>query len=675
MSKITKKPFLGIIVAANTRAEAEREFVSVATGNDVTAMSDEKGTFEFLTTKDSVGMMNPRTGEMDLAESSVSGDLEFVSSSSDELNAEYTVCADGCGSHIIAEAADVVKFCPRCSSELRSLSDEEIEQHGSESFDDAELEAEVGGIVVASDTLESALQQYVELSTSKAEGKFIRTAGDAVFMTSQSSEIKFNPFDGDESLSVAEAPEDFETVSSEDGDMGAHYYLCANSKCDARHVVSTSEDVIICPSCSGGLIEPEAYEGDALRVTVSMDDEDCEDDEEYDDEEDMEDDEMEDEEMEDEDESDSAGCGKKKKSTSGDCEDDEEDEDEDSEEEDEDSDEEESEEDDEEEEDQDISMSNDASAGQAPVVPATTETAAAAPAAAVVAPVAAEAAPAAEPVDMETLKINAVEIAQASSALDAKNLHVCFAGSIKGLPTWLALCNGVHIASATPVTAEAHAELFQSKNYGEVVVATAKEHGVEFALQQLGFTAVSHELNVPALVNRQIEREVGEQVMTVQASAQEELDSMNERFEAALSTAFVGINKRVWKGKTNPVKEALISSLSAAGVRNAEMLVDKCYEANDESYIKEALSKANELMKFTPAAQDEVSQMVRDTSYRSASSSVADRLSSIASEVSDTDDQDERVTVQQPARKSLSSESGELNMAQILSTLGKGKRR
>lgn len=759
MSKQTaKKPFLGIIVAANTRQDAEREFVSVATGKSFAVKTDESGAFEFLTSSESGSMMNPQTGALDLVDTE-SADLEFVSSSSDEIKAEYTICADGCGSHIISESADAVKHCPRCSCELQSLSEEEIQALSSETLDEEDFDAEVGGIVVSADSLEGALEQYVNLSSSAEGAKYIATTEGDTIMTSESCEMKYNPFNGDESLSAAEAPEEFElTASDENGNIEANYFYCANDNCDSRHVISTSADAIICPSCSSGLIEPEDMDGDQLNVTVSMEDEteestevaESSEDEAQDSEDSVsteteeetdasesseettetvaeteeasesttEEDEMDkgivavssdlnsaleeyvtsvsseddnyearymmcsnsecsnrhivsedelsecpscssalvepenqegdtlkvtvslDEEVEEEETSESAddateeaeesdsGCDEEHESE------DDEDMDDEDEESDEDDDSEEDEDEDEEEEDSDsdISVSNSEE-------------------------------------EMETLSFDGLELAESADALDPNRFHVCFAGSVGGVPTWLAMCSGIHVASANPISAAKHADLFKSENYGKAVMATAQEHGVEFALREMGFEVVSHNVDVASSVNRKIEKEVTDKVLEVQANAQSELDTISERYEAALATSFVGHDKQVWKGKTNPIKDALISSLSAAGLGNADVLVNRCFETHSEAYIKSAMEKANSLMSLTAQAQNEISEMVKDTNHVTTSSSVESRLSSIASNVEDTSEEEK-------ATQSTSSGKGnyDARLASALGSLGKRQR-
>jgi len=123
-----------------------------------------------------------------------------------------------------------------------------------------------------------------------------------------------------------------------------------------------------------------------------------------------------------------------------------------------------------------------------------------------------------------------------------------------------------------------------------------------------------------------------------------------ERLHAALSTSFAGINRNFFKGISNPLRSSLIGSLSAAGLKNPESIVDHCLSQSSDDLSRIAIDKAFEIVGRSPEAQNELAEAVASANIGGGSSS---DLNTIGSPVN-TVEQHDQDTVQ---GQSLSSES------------------
>lgn len=606
-------PFLGIMVAASSREEAERLYAETALGQTAVAYVDDGKTLQFVTHAECSDLLNPVTGKTDLVEEKeLVSKLEFLSSGTD-TKVHYTICKDGCGAHLISESSDAMKHCISCGSETKDLSAEELAAH-------EPLDIDASGVVAVASSMKLAVKRYIGLASGKLQGKFLQDQEGNVFLSNAKAEHKFNVFTGNQDLTVSENHE-LSALASAGTDLKAFYYVCANTEDCGLHVVSTSQDAVICPSCSSGLVEPEDEDEEELDIDASLDDlEDSEEDLDEDDSEES-DDEEDEEDMEDEEESDSSVKSAKsnkvlkiriKSASSDDSEEDMEDESEELED-----------SSNEDEEDMEDIEESDSSVETSDVVSdpvATTEEA-----------------KVEQPVeDTVNIKVDALSLSGAT----AKDLNVVFT-TINHVPTWLAVANNMLIATANPVSSARHKDIFTNKVFGEAVLASAKENGVAQALTDLGFEKVVVDLPVAKTVQEQVEQQVSEQVASVSSDAQAKLDLIEDRYQAALATAFAGVNKGLFKGIKNPIQSTLISSLSSAGIKNAEILVNQVFESSSSDYIQKVMAKAQEIMQFTVQAQNEIAKMVSESNFQplSDSRSLGDRLGAIASAAEPSQDQ------------------------------------
>lgn len=258
------------------------------------------------------------------------------------------------------------------------------------------------------------------------------------------------------------------------------------------------------------------------------------------------------------------------------------------------------------------------------------------------------------------LTVNLVNHVTASS--ENAKLEVAYCGSINKEPSWIAFLDGVPVAKATSISAANHARIFEDVAFANALLASAQENGVNQALTDMGFKP----LEIEVVVDKDVDALVKNQVEAATASAsvgyEKERNEFEERFLAALATAAVGINRGFFKNLNNPVKQALWNSLSAAGMRQPEALIDNVFSAQADSYHKVLLDKAREIVSKPLEIQNELTNAIMDSNYlavASTSSELEDRLAGMGTPVkavaSNTDEKDVVSIDQQKIRSVVSS--------------------
>lgn len=631
----------GIVVAGDSRQEAENHYRAVATGLSVKALQDSEANFVILSNADSeLSLMNPLSGDMNLVEASDlnTDDFEFLASGEDEtVNVFYTLCSDGCGSHIIADDSDLMQRCPVCASDLQDLSaediagieaemnaeasDEEEEDQSAEASDDSEEQEEVSAPSMI--TVASSKAEAIEAFRALAEGETAPSAFDCetgIVVTASGTDFEYSPFTGEAAVDAGEI-EGFNVEASADGNLEAHYYVCASDECGS-HVVSSSEDPVFCPVCSSGLIEPEVLASDDDEDEDLLDDED---------------DELDDESVfdEEEDEDDEALAG------SDDDDDDEEDE--------EDEDDSDDEEEDLDDDDEDFDDKNSLSVSSVTVE---------------------DDEPA--PVALESVSTNLLALASAEAGeLKHDQLEVAFAGNVAGTPTWLATYAGKIVATATPETASSvESNVFNSDVFSKLVHASAAENGVSAALSELGFRPIEASVNVDAYIQEEVASRVEAGVSSVRSNFEQSSSDYAARFEAALATAATGVNKNFFEDVKNPIKAALASTMSSLGIQNADRLVAQAFAQHNDTYLKGLVAKACEIMEYDVEVQNQLTKAVASTANeQTVTASGSGESLSIGRPV-ETQQRQQPVERQQEATASA-SEKPKVNLDAALSTLGR----
>lgn len=613
----------GIVVAGNSLEEAQELYRAVATGQDVKAMHDEAETFVVLSSAASdISMINPLTGADDLrVGDGLTEQMEFLSSDSEAVNINYTVCLAGCQAHVLADDAEMLTHCPACASVLPELTAEQIAALAGEDDDEGCEGCQVAAIASGA-TVEEAVANYQAMVLGESDDPQTIKCGDV--LVSVAGAGAFDPYKGCASTIVKHEPEYLESLASSSAELDAHHFVCASSTCEAPHVISSDDMPVFCPSCSSGLMEVEDVqegtagtddEEDDLEANAGNEGDDEEDDieslssaEDLDREieealagsDDDEDDEDEEEEFDDEDDD----------SDEDEDEDDEEEEDEDDEDDEDLGDDEDEDEEDEDEEDDSLTLS----VSSVVETPASTRARNRQEARA-------SAVQEDQAEQMTAVAASFIATASVQGELDHSKVEVTYAALASG-NKWFAFYNGTPFAVATAATAEKHAQIFNTEVFGRAFKAQASEQGVTTAVENMGFVEIKPEIQVADYVQSEISQQVEVKTAEVAQAAAVEKAELHDRLNAALALAATGITKNFFKGQTNPIAQQLIESLSAVGLDNASSLVLQAFAQNSEPYHKMLLAQASKIMSYGLDAQNEIAEAINGSNAVEANASV-----------------------------------------------------
>lgn len=122
-----------------------------------------------------------------------------------------------------------------------------------------------------------------------------------------------------------------------------------------------------------------------------------------------------------------------------------------------------------------------------------------------------------------------------------------------------------------------------------------------------------------------------------------------ESLMQSVSVAAMGIQKNFW-GSTkapNPLRDALVSSLSELGVRDAGVVVDSVFESASEDWLRAVFARAKDFSNTSLLTRNEVAAAVEEASYKAGKEIVSRNKFSavvVANEedlVGDLDDEEE----------------------------------
>ncbi|QQO90290.1 hypothetical protein pEaSNUABM5_00148 [Erwinia phage pEa_SNUABM_5] len=637
MPKISLK---GIVCVGENHQQAVDNFRNTATGQGIMFFASQSG--ETYASQSGADIYKPDgsqellTERPDLVEKAA-----YASTSSNEdVRANYTICLDGCGTHIVSESTANVTHCPSCSADLGEISDERITDHLATVMDTQSVSHD--GLVAVGATAEEAQQNFVHALSSATS--FVAESGTSQFKAAMA--VKFDPYTGADVTSVSQASDEVVTALSSSivGDsknVEVHMYSCS-ANCENPFTVSSDENPVFCAHCSSVLIDiqPDAQaslsgeddEGADIDILddeededLDVDDEDLdeeesdssaknvnslssddldedeeEDDEDLDEDEEEEEDDLDDlddlgeDDFEDEDEDDSEFLD--------DAEDlEEEDElDDDEEEDDEDFDSESAVSDDEEEEDDDLLIDDedlDELDGSDDEIDDSEF----------------ESDSAAQPVARTFDSLSTVLAAH--TVLDPALVSISRNQS-GAIPTLHMFYDGMPIARATlqsvsnAVGEEIALKSFKTDNFVRAVNASLSDVGVVETCSEMGFEPFKIEMPVDRLLANEADSRINAATSDVQQTISASVDSYQERFVAALSTAMLGVTKGFWNGVSNPVVESLCSALQSAGVKDPRKVVERAFFSHSSDFLTVALSQANSLMNKSEVAQNEIAEAV-----------------------------------------------------------------
>lgn len=609
MPKITQ--LAGILCVGQNHNQAVENFRRTATGQNLMIYGSAEGVG--FASQSGADLYNPNGGEELLVEHPDLVEKAEVQSQSSagDVKAHYTICLDGCGGHVISDSAALVQgCCPSCSADLSEITDERVTQFLAESAS-ADEQIEHAGLVATGETAEAAQRNFA-LALSNAHA-FTALSGTGSF--NAATTVNFDPYTGQavENCEAQEAPEAITALSSNaaNGEVEAHIYSCS-ANCEQPFTVSSDEEPVFCAHCSAALVdEPIASqsgdddsdidiieEEDLEDEDDSSDDEDedfdsessNDDEDDIDDEDDLDDedldeddlDDIDDEDLEDDEDLDDLEEEDEDEDFDSESSSDDDLEDEDDIDEDEDLDDEELDDEEElEEDDLDVDDEDDFDSESKSVsrVFNSLSTAQA---------------------QHGTLDPQLVSLSRAVGKLDT--VHMYYDGQPIARATFASVSGAVGEENA--------AKSFASDNFIRAVSHSLNSAGVTGTCEAFGFMPYQIEMPVDALLVAESDARISEATANVTGTIEEATSAYTDRFVAALSASQLGVTKNFWGDVRNPIVESLVSSLSAAGIKEPRAVVERAFIAHGKDFLTTALSKAMDLMNKSEVAQNEISESI-----------------------------------------------------------------
>lgn len=618
MPKITQ--LAGILCVGQNHNQAVENFRRTALGQNLMIYGSNDGTG--FASQSGADLYNPNGGTELLVEHPDLVEKAEVQSQSSagDVKAHYTICLDGCGSHVISDSSALVTgCCPSCSADLSEITDERVQEFLAESAA-ADEQIEHGGLVATGATAEEAQRNFA-LALSNAHAF---TAVSSTGSFNAATAVKFDPYTGQavDSCEAQETPDAVTALSSTavDGEIEAHMYSCS-ANCEQPFTVSSDEEPVFCAHCSAAMIDAEVSESgdddsdidildsddledeeddmeddeDIDSESSSDDEEDDFDEDDIDDEDDLDDEDLEEDDLDDEDdedldddmddefESESSSDNEEDDFEEEDLEEDDLDDEIESESSSDEDEEDDFDEDEEELDDEDLDLDDgeddfDSESTVSRVFDSLSTAQA----------------------QHGALNPSLVSLSRSQGGVAAVHMYY------DGQP----LARATFASVSTAVGEETAVKSFESDNFTRVVAASLVQNGVVETCSSFGFMPYQIEMPVDKLLVAESDARISEATESVSSTIDNAVEANKERFIAALSSAQLGITKNYWGDATNPIVDSLSSTLQAAGIKDPRALVQRAFIAHGKDFLTVALSKAMDLMSKSEVAQNEISESI-----------------------------------------------------------------
>lgn len=145
-------------------------------------------------------------------------------------------------------------------------------------------------------------------------------------------------------------------------------------------------------------------------------------------------------------------------------------------------------------------------------------------------------------------------------------------------------------------------EIYHSENYAEVVIAEMQVRGLRKGLTQAGFVLAKVKVDSQDTIKMAVKQQVNASVSKMRVETAKRMDCLQQ----SLAIASVGIERSFFKGRTNPIREALEVELVAAGVRNARRIVRDVFATHGIAYSQQLIATASALADAPEATRDQM---------------------------------------------------------------------
>lgn len=173
----------------------------------------------------------------------------------------------------------------------------------------------------------------------------------------------------------------------------------------------------------------------------------------------------------------------------------------------------------------------------------------------------------------------------------------------------VAMKGHVAIATLSKTSRTPNAKLINSPALQAATKHSVSTEGLRAGLQSVGFTLIK----VPVTSKASLERRVQE--ITAKTAATE--TAKQKTFAQSFALAAAGLNRGQWKGVANPLRAAMETELTRAGVEQPRRVVSSVFEAAGLSYAEALLATSNRLSKMSASARNELAEVLNMTAATS----------------------------------------------------------
>lgn len=176
----------------------------------------------------------------------------------------------------------------------------------------------------------------------------------------------------------------------------------------------------------------------------------------------------------------------------------------------------------------------------------------------------------------------------------------------------LALVNGIHVANLPKDKAGENAEVFHSEAFAQAILHAAEGHGIKQSLAHFNFQPITVQFPQSKAVKAMVSKRVAEAAKKFG----EQSKTLEQDFLQCMSIAATGLNRGFFRDKENALKAAFYDTLTTAGLKAAERIIDPVFAKNGDVYHKTLIELATELMKKPVDVRNALAEAIGETKYQ-----------------------------------------------------------
>ncbi len=193
------------------------------------------------------------------------------------------------------------------------------------------------------------------------------------------------------------------------------------------------------------------------------------------------------------------------------------------------------------------------------------------------------------------------------------------------------------LATLNAETAGVNADILQTQEFATSVSHTVATQGLLKACKHYGFKPVVARIPMKKVVEAQVEQALA----TKARELNNKITAVSADFAQATEIAAAGFAKNFWQNVQDPLKAAMITELSALGVRNPLKLVDRVWAMHAPKSLAAVIEKAKELSKVSVTARNDIAAALDMVNYKPTVLAAEDDDTSDEDDDSDTDSEDD----------------------------------